>query len=1163
MRKIVFLLIASLCFKEISSQIPGYPLWTFSENYHTIKNSSNRLMELKKDSNTYTAEESSLVVIEGKFGKAEVNVTYPSLSHLYLRSSDGQLNTHSLLAQEPLVPQGAVEGSFIYRTWAKEGYTYVVGEDGLRYESRMTSALKVDVDNQNGRTGIRIMGVKLSAGKDSDPVATEDWTLSAPGDGFEFVWKIVRSWEKDFTSVLSGSPSLFFSFNVPYIPNSVTTTIWYDPLRITAQYNDTYDATIANAFRRRSRALTKNLIQTVTDRDSWAIYKLWTDWNSTADLRLEVEGGYLFRRGKYGHLGEAGAITNPETIHSYFKGEVEEITLKSSSADNFKTGYQLLVNVPDKEMEGSLKHFYGSLFNGGLVADQKSYEFGNESDGYLYSGSSWMQGFALAAGVPSKEALSLYPYDAASAFRGRLANVLTTMDDQGRDHYGFNHTGQWVDCNLHVIIGIHQYLLHSGDLPFVRQNLPAMERMLEYFTRHRNNQGLFRLEGEGAHWYYDVVKTSGVNGYYNTFFYKAACDMAEMESAAGYQVKAQEYLKLADSIKAAYNRVLWKEEAPGGPRYLDWIDGQGQEVSYFCDICQWPAIAVGIASPDQARKIVATANARIAQIEKEFGYQGYACLSALWPIPDNVNLSPPPRGVQVWGVCMNGGSLLAQTYWEVTARAMAGDISGATQRLKLFAQKARETGWAGKNTFSIKAEPQLQEPYLADMVVVPAALINGVLGIKPNWNNLEVNPKLPVNWPSAEADILYKGQRYHITIEGKDVSIKPLEQIIKLPLTWVMDANMWKSPTGIAKADNIEFGNGGSVALKKVYDDRGALALWKLDDTNGPVPDATPHQNHGIPGSVNRDQQGHSANSKSYSFTGKETVVISNGEGGSTMDHELKIGPYAPLNGSLSFGPTESFSLQCWFKTEAFTTQYLVDHPGAYSMYVDKGKMGAYLMQDGGRITKALGDHKVTDGQWHHAAAIFDRQKQQLLLYLDGKLDTPEGRHTATNPADISVIGRSSSLANVTLGNALVGSLDEVSIFYGALKLNKFSFERDYPSPYGTSKISYADIGIYQSPLYDWAELAMLRDITIAVKLNGGRVRATIETSSDGFMTVYSEVSLAVRDGVNTYMLHGLKGSATAVRVQFRLVPNKDNTATPVVDAFRITGQPAKSALAY
>ena len=212
-------------------------------------------------------------------------------------------------------------------------------------------------------------------------------------------------------------------------------------------------------------------------------------------------------------------------------------------------------------------------------------------------------------------------------------------------------------------------------------------------------QGLFKLDDVGAHWYYDGITTSGVNGYYNAFFYKAACDLAEMEQAAGRRPQAREYRELADSVKTAFNRVFWKEDAPGGPRYLDWIDAQGKEVSYFCDLCQWPPIAVGIASPEQARKIVATADARIAELEKEHGYAGYAGLSALWPVPQQLN----PHAWQTFGRYMNGGSLLCQTYWEIVARARAGDAAGAARRLQLFAERAAETSWAGDNAANIQA----------------------------------------------------------------------------------------------------------------------------------------------------------------------------------------------------------------------------------------------------------------------------------------------------------------------------------------------------------------------------------------------------------------------------------------------------------------------------
>jgi len=612
---------------------------------------------------------------------------------------------------------------------------------------------------------------------------------------------------------MSGSPALFFGFDPRRSGNSATSTIWYDPFRIAARWSDLYAINVRAPGR-----VSQNRAQTVRDRDTWAIYKLWTNWHAPADLRLEVEEGHLYRRGSFAYLSEAGAVTAAATTRSYAKGQVERITLKIGALDKSTTGYQLAVTLPDKTTEASLKDFYGSVLNGGAVNDQKGFDFGNESDGWYYAGSCWMYGVALAAGVPAPGRLSSHPYDAANAFREHLAHVFSVVDDQGRAHFGYNQGGQWVDDNLHTIIGARMYLLHSGDLHFVRQNLPAMERMLDYFVKRRDDRGLFKLEGAGAHWYYDAITTSGTNGYYNAFFYKAACDLAEIEAVAGRQEKAGEYRTVAERIKKAFNEVLWREDAPGGPRYLDWIDAQGKEIAYFCDLCQWPPIAVGIASPEQARKIVATADARITQLEKEFGYQGFAGLSALWPAPVSVN--PGSSGWQTFGRYMNGGSLLCQTYWEILARARAGDNEGAARRLRLFARRAAETSWVGNNSADIRGERGANdsgEAYLADMVAATAASIHGVLGVTPTWERLEVTPHLPADWPRAEADVLYKGRRHHVVIENGKPQVQPLEQVISLPLLWVMDFNLRTTPVGIATASNVDFLEpyGHAVVLKK------------------------------------------------------------------------------------------------------------------------------------------------------------------------------------------------------------------------------------------------------------------------------------------------------------------------------------------------------------
>ena len=588
--------------------------------------------------------------------------------------------------------------------------------------------------------------------------------------------------------------------------------MWYDPLRMAARWSDLYATVVRTPGR-----ISENRTQTVRDKDAWAIYKLWTDWHAPVDLRLEVTGGHLYRRGSFAFLSEAGAVTMLNETQTYRAGQVEEVTLKIGAVDKYATGYQLALTLPDKETEAALKDFYCSVLNGGAVNDQKGFDFGNETDGYYYAGSSWMYGMAVAAGVPAAGRLSAHPYPVTQAMREHLGHILCTVGDDGRTRFGYNQSGDFVDDNLHTIIGVRAYLLHSGDLAFARQYLPTMERMLDYFVKRRNERGLFKLAASGAHWYYDCTRTEGINGYYNAFIYKAARDLAEMENAAGRPEKAREYEQLAASLKKAFDAVMWRENAPGGARYVDWIDNQGKDVTYFCDLCQWPPVAVGIASPEQAKKIVATADARIKVLEREYGYPGFAGLSALWPVPEGINPNP-----KVWpfGNYMNGGCLLSQTYWEIVARAKAGDNEGAARRLRLFAKRAAQTSWAGDNSTNMMGERggnDSGEPYLADMVVASASAIHGVLGITPTWDRLEVTPHLPASWQWAKADILYKGWKHRVAIENGKVHIQPLEQLIALPPTWMMDFNLRTTPFGTATASNVDFIEpyGNAIVLRK------------------------------------------------------------------------------------------------------------------------------------------------------------------------------------------------------------------------------------------------------------------------------------------------------------------------------------------------------------
>ena len=78
-------------------------------------------------------------LIKGMFGKAFFDEENLSLKQLWLKQSDGKLCSKSLLSQvKPTTGP-----------WATGGYTYVVGADGKRYESRYST--DHDFQVQSGR----------------------------------------------------------------------------------------------------------------------------------------------------------------------------------------------------------------------------------------------------------------------------------------------------------------------------------------------------------------------------------------------------------------------------------------------------------------------------------------------------------------------------------------------------------------------------------------------------------------------------------------------------------------------------------------------------------------------------------------------------------------------------------------------------------------------------------------------------------------------------------------------------------------------------------------------------------------------------------------------------------------------------------------------------
>ncbi|MBU3665443.1 MAG: hypothetical protein FGM15_06145 [Chthoniobacterales bacterium] len=1082
-------------------------------------------------------------IVEGNFGRVEIDVNKPAITSLTLRRADGSLEPHSLLS-----PAGTPWMRSM-PAWATQALTFAVDETGRRFESRHRAPASVE----KTANGVTLRGVVLCDSEGGEPVAREDWTLETSGD--ELVWTVDRTWLRGLTTTSTGIPAMFFSIrpinNNPstVLPNAVATTFWIAPDKLEGWFNPFYRPGYdGNDFSKglplaKKMALQNNVV--VTEPGGWAVLKIFATWPHETEPRLAAEGGHLYRRGQFGWLSEAGIVSHPQAMRAYTAGEKEKASLRLSAVPATASGHQLAVQAEDPSGTiAALRNWYGALFNGGCINDQLHYAFGNEPDGWYYGGASWMKGLPMLAGSPAPDAPAHHPIGMPRAFRDNLQMIIGTEFEPGLTRYGYNTSGAFTDDNIIQVIGGRAYHLYSGDRAFVRQHLPFYRRAVAWYLDRRNADGLVSLNP--AHWYYDAMGARGVTTYHNAFLYRALVDLAGMERAAGNAAEAGQHEAAAAALKDAINRVLWWEDAPGGPRYVDWIEPDGTKIAYAADLCQFPPVAFGIASPEQGKKLIATIDNRIAELERDNGYAGYASLSAYWPVPASVNTHPVNQG---FGSYMNGGSFLCMTYWEIMARAAVGDAEGAWNRLQKFAEGTRltgEKGYIGNNWVMNDGRIGFgasDEPYLSDAIAVPGALVQGILGIRHTNDQLEVKPVLPAALRKVTAEVVHLGVRKRVTIDGKDVKIEELGRAFTPPheLTWHVNAGSppearlyidrtFEAGRGWTATPEITIRSGQGLGLQRAPTST-LTGLWKLDDEPGGT--VASSSEYDVPGTClgsvmqrSRDRHGKPAAAR---VEGGAQIVVAN------------IEPFA-------FKADQSFTMQAWFQTSSRDNQVIAARPGAFSLGVKGGKLSAWIMQDGGGFVEATGTTDAADGKWHHAVAVYDRNAQTLTVHLDGK---PDGE-----PKSIAGIGGSTSDAPLTLGALgngfpFSGSLDEIAIHREALAPGDFAFRADYPALPAAGL--GAQTGRYTTAICDWGQPVRMAKLQTTAALHDGTISVLVETSHDGFKTVAETRGIQIQSGDQSTAIDGLR-PATHARLTFTLAAPESALRGPLLSSAGLAG---------
>jgi cellobiose phosphorylase len=367
---------------------------------------------------------------------------------------------------------------------------------------------------------------------------------------------------------------------------------------------------------------------------------------------------------------------------------------------------------------------------------------------------------------------------------------------------------QWFcDDHLWLLIAVCAYLRETGNFSYLWNHVPYadegednvwghMLRAVEFTLAHRGPHGLPRL---GFSDWDDTMNLDHGSGKAESVmaaqqFCRAMLDMADLCDQIGKDEDGRRFRALKNEMAELINRVAWD-----GEWYARAFDNEGKPVGVQAEKyhkiglnTQTWAVIGECAPVDRARQAMQSAHTRL---NSPFGLAILA--------PAYTHGDPRVGGTTTYppGAKENGGIFCHTNTWAIIAAARLGWNDLAYQYYRQIMPLAR----SDNDVFKVEPyvycgnicgpeHPQFgygRNAWLSGTASwTYVAGTQWILGIRPTFTGLQVNPIIPKDWPGYHARRIFRDVTYHITVEraGNGNSIlltvdgKPIEgDIVPLP----------------------------------------------------------------------------------------------------------------------------------------------------------------------------------------------------------------------------------------------------------------------------------------------------------------------------------------------------------------------------------------------
>jgi hypothetical protein len=277
--------------------------------------------------------------------------------------------------------------------------------------------------------------------------------------------------------------------------------------------------------------------------------------------------------------------------------------------------------------------------------------------------------------------------------------------------------------------------------------------------------------------YWDDLPFGCKSAYENAYFYASLEAMAEMLDAAGDAAEANRLRQLRARVRVRYKRAFWNDRAG---RYIGCIDVTGQRHDYGFTYVNMEALAYGLGSPQQARRIYHWLETEPTQSGKADTYSAYHFAprvntldcSKWWYLGGKAEIPSQPWGKH----CENGGAILYTSGYDILARARLLGADSAYQRLREILARYREPdhlcggtplSHGEINGWEVGTDVPFPESGLA-----PAAFLYSFVGVEVRGDGLHVRPNLPSALTYAGVrNLLYCGLRLDLRVTSDTVEV--------------------------------------------------------------------------------------------------------------------------------------------------------------------------------------------------------------------------------------------------------------------------------------------------------------------------------------------------------------------------------------------------------